>query len=96
MIFTSFVLQRNEKNISGRNQLVKKFAEEYNFSGNVACLEQVFASAKDFSFYGLLMLFVVRVIIVAVVVCGALITVIFMIARSCQLNSYMIYSFLPL
>lgn len=37
--YVKFVLQRHERNIKGRNQLVKKFAEEYHFTGNVALLD---------------------------------------------------------
>jgi len=35
-VFVKFVSQRHERNITGRNQLVKKFADEYQFAGNVA------------------------------------------------------------
>jgi len=38
-VFAKFVLQRHERNIKGRNQLVKKFADEYHFAGNFALLE---------------------------------------------------------
>jgi len=34
-VVVKFVLQRHGRNIKGRNQLVKKFADEYQFAGNV-------------------------------------------------------------
>ena len=37
--FCKIVLQRHERNIKGRNDLVKKYAEEHHFAGNVALLE---------------------------------------------------------
>jgi len=46
--FAGFVLQQHERNAKGRNQLVKKFAKEHNFAGNVtlpeAALESIICS----------------------------------------------------
>jgi len=44
------VVQRHERNIKGRNQLVKKFAEEYHFTGNVA-LEAALHLGTNFGTY---------------------------------------------
>jgi len=38
VFFSKFVLQRHERNVEGRNKLVKKFAEEYQFPGTVCCV----------------------------------------------------------